>query len=150
MTKQKDKNQHSLRLAVAAATLGMSMGVNPGVVLASPTVAEPLPNEDVAQEPLQLAAGYVDYGEIDYQNAAPMGAGPDAAYPKVEQPGGQYQNYKQPGVQYPKVEQPGVQYPKVEQPGVQYPKVEQPGVQYPKVEQPGVRNIKMDQPRQNW
>ena len=124
MTKQKDKNQHSLRLAVAAATLGMSMGVNPGVVLASPTVAEPLPNEDVAQEPLQLAAGYVDYGEIDYQNAAPMGARPGAAYPKVEQPGGQYQNYKQPGVQYDKHTQPGVQNMKFDQHGAQLPKTE--------------------------
>ena len=108
MNRQKDKNQHSLRLAVATATLGMSMGVSPGVVLASPDTGS-------VHEPVKVAAANVDPGRINPQPTPAMDARPGTVFPKVEQP----------GVQHTKVEQPGVQYPKVEQPGMQYPKVEQ-------------------------
>lgn len=89
MNKQKDKKQHSLRLAVAAATLGMSMGVNPSVVLAGPDTG-------VAHKSSQVAAATVDYGKIDHKAGSTMGVKPGTAFPKVEQP----------GVQFPKVEQP--------------------------------------------
>jgi hypothetical protein len=108
MNRQKDKNQHSLRLAVATATLGMSMGVSPGVVLASPDMVS-------VQEPIQVAAAKVDPGRIDPKVVPAVDTRPGTVFPKLEQPGVQHYKLEQPGVQYPKVEQPGMQYPKVEQ-----------------------------------
>ena len=118
MNKQKDKNKHSLHLAVAAATLGMSMGINPDTVLANPTLAVALSNENdgVAHEPLQLAAEYVDSGKTGYQAEPQMDARPGLATPKVKQPGVKNFKFFRPGTDFPKEEQPGVQYPKVEQP----------------------------------
>jgi hypothetical protein len=118
MNKQKDKNQHSLHLAVAAATLGMSMGINPDTVLASPTLTVPLSNEDagVAHEPLRLAAEYMDSGNTGFQAEPQMDERPGLASPEVKQPGVRNFKFFRPGTAFPKVEQPGVQFPKVEQP----------------------------------
>ena len=134
MSKQKDKSQYSLQLAVAAATLGMSMGVSPSIVLASP-------NAGVTQEPLQVSTLNVQQPGVQYDKHSQSGI--DLS--KVEQPGVQYDKHSQSGIDLSKVEQPGAAYPKVEQPGAAYPKVEQPGAAYPKVEQPGVQYRKHEQ-----
>jgi len=110
MNKQKDKNQHSIRLAVAAATLGMSMGVAPGVVLASSDTA-------VSNKPLQVAATKVNPAKGNRQVKPTLDTKPGVAYPKIEKPGAQFDKYERPGTQYWKYERPGAQFPKVEQPG---------------------------------
>ncbi len=107
MNKQKDKNQYALRLAVAAATLGMSMGISPDVVLASP-------DTEVGQEPVRVAAANVDYGKIEHRTDPKAHVKPGAVFPKVEHPGVQYEKFDQPGVQNIKIDQPGVKFPKRE------------------------------------
>ncbi len=97
MNKQKDKNQYALRLAVAAATLGMSMGISPDVVLASP-------DTEVGQEPVRVAAANVDYGKIEHRTDPKAHVKPGAVFPKVEHPGVQYEKFDQPGVKFPKRE----------------------------------------------
>ena len=110
MNKQKDKNQHSIRLAVAAATLGMSMGVAPGVVLASSDTA-------VSDKPLQVAAAKVNPAKVNRQVKLTLDTKPGVAYPKIETPGVQQHKVTNPGAQFFKYERPGAQFPKVEQPG---------------------------------
>ncbi len=107
MNKQKDKNSYSLRLAVAAATLGMSMGVSPDVVLANP-------DTEVGQEPVQVAAADVNYWKFEHQADPTVRARPDAVFPKVEHQGVQYDKHTQPGVQDLKFDQHGAQPPKTE------------------------------------
>ena len=123
MSKQPLDHQHALRLAVAAATLGMSMGIQPSETLATPSQVEPNPNETATKtpEPIRLAGVFAKYDGVDGESAKavqkpgaefhkvePAAAGyPSAAYPKVEQPAA-----GRPGAAYPKVETPGTTIPR--------------------------------------
>jgi len=144
MSKQKNQiNQpparggqdHSLRLAVAAATLGMTMGVNPNDALAIPTQAEQLPIEAVSTEVAPGAANIKDDKVIRLAKKE----APEAAFMKVEkneQPVTVPSTMERPGKVNHKVKQPGKIPQKRERPGKVYPKVEQPGKVYPKMERP--------------
>ena len=105
MSKQKDKSQYSLQLAVAAATLGMSMGISPSIVLASPDTGGEQESLQVSDPKVQQPGGV--WPKIEQVQR------PDTVFPKVEQ------------VQQPEVQ--NIKFDNVQQPGAQFPKVEQPG-----------------------
>ena len=136
---------HPLSLAVAAASLGMTMGINPSDVLATPEQVEKEAKVSTAviSETQRLAAVYVKIDGIKGESSDKKKKNkPTAAYPKVERPGTAFPKVEQPGAKFPKVEQPGVAFPKVENPAAAFPKVERPGAEFPKVERPAGKFLK--------
>lgn len=132
----------SLRLAVAAATLGMTLGIPPASVLAA-----------AAPEPTPLERSYVDLdaprGDDGAQKQKPVQVPrrvgkPDVAGHETEKP----------TAVFPKVEmlketdsaekRPGAQQHKVRKPAVAGHKAERPVGAFPKVEKPGAAHLKFD------
>ncbi|MFW6357482.1 MAG: hypothetical protein ACOC0K_01985 [bacterium] len=107
------RSARTIQLAMAAVSLGMCLGITPGIVLkaeAQPAVS----NEDATSGPQQ----------------------PGGRFLKLEQPGAAFPKVEQSGAAFPKVERPGGAFYKVEQPAASFPKVEQPGASYGKITKP--------------
>lgn len=95
-----ERNCRHLRLAVAVAALGMSIGISPGDVLAG------------SNQPV-----------LDAKSPVPVQR-PAGVFPKVERPAAEFPKVERPAAQFPKVERPAAEFPKVERPGAQFPKVD--------------------------
>lgn len=155
---------HSLSLAVTAASLGMTMGINPSDVLATPEQVERGVKEDSAAttETQRLAAGFMKVDDIKGESLdrEKKHKKPIAVYPKVERPGAVSPKLGSPTAVFPKVERPGVEFhkvgkpvavfPKVEKPGAVFPKVESPTAVYPKVERSGETIPKPEKPEADF
>ena len=99
---QSERRDQTLRLAMAAATLGMTMGISPGDTLAAPA-----------------------YAIAETENTIPSER-VGAEFPKVERPSAVFPKVERPAAAFPKMEKPGAEFPKVEMPGAAFPKVEKP------------------------
>jgi hypothetical protein len=148
------RHARTLGLAVAAASLGMCIGISPGDVLGVSAQTEPTKNS-IDSEPQQLAAAFLKIDGVPGESntgGTPARPGrsiqkaeqPAASFPKVEQPAASFPKVEQPAASFPKVERPGASFPKVEQPAASFPKVEQPAASFPKVERPGASFPKVE------
>lgn len=124
--------EQAVRLAVAAATLGMTIGISPCIVLANPW------NPGQADQSIPSAERFA----LKDSKAVDLITTPGAGYAKFDGPGSKNLKIEQPGALFPKVEQPDAVFIKgettqdVEKPAAVFPKVEQPSSAFPKVEQP--------------
>jgi hypothetical protein len=113
------RNNHdqALRLAVATAALGMSLGVSPSDALAIPDQRElsAEPAASVATEPLR-SDGQVKKQKIKPDSVAQKMERPATAYPKFERPEAGSVKRERPNAVFPKVERPNAVYPKVTRP----------------------------------
>ena len=127
MSKQQIDHQHRLGLAVAAATLGMTMGIQPSETFATPSQAEPTPNTSATQtpEPMRLAAVFAKYDGVDGESAK-------ATQGPIQKPGAEFHKVEPAAVGYPGAAYPKVEQPAAGRPGAAYPKVEMPGAAMPK------------------
>lgn len=127
MSKQQIDHQNRPRLAVAAATLGMTMGIAPSQTFATPSQAASNPTNSPTEtpEPMRLTAVFAKYDGVDGESAK-------ATQGSIQKPGTEFHKVEPAAAGYP-----GAGYPKVEQlaagrPGAAYPKVEMPGAAMPK------------------
>jgi hypothetical protein len=118
------RHARTLRLAMAAASLGMCIGISPGDVLAVSAQREPV-EDSFRTKPQQLAAAFPKIDGVSGES------NPGSIQTS---PGQSIQSAEQPGASFPKVDRPAASFPKVEQPGASFGKVEQPGAFFGKVE----------------
>jgi hypothetical protein len=109
---------------MAAASLGMCIGISPGDVLAGSAQREPM-KDSFNTEPQHLAAAFPKFDGVD-------GESKTDSIPTS--PGQSIQSTEQPAASFPKVHRPAASFPKVEQPGASYGKITQPGASFGKVE----------------
>lgn len=143
MSKPERMHDHKLRVAVAAATLGMSMGIQPSQTLARPSQPGPSPNESAAAtpEPMRLAAAFAKYDGVDGESdkAAQEVRGADQLKHEAVDRGSI--PMQKPGAEFHKVEPAAVQRPGTAYPKVETPAAQRPSAAYPKVEAPGAPAI---------
>lgn len=98
------RHARTLRLAMAAASLGMCIGISPGDVLAGSAQKEPI-KDGFNTEPQQPAPTFPKFDGVSGESKTDSIA---------TSPGQSIQSTEQPAASFPKVEQPGTSFGKVE------------------------------------
>lgn len=129
----------ALRLAVAAAALGMTMGISPAAVLAVPAVAVG-GDSATATEPLRLAAGYMKFDDIkgESQAGAMPPNRPPAVFPKLERPATAFPKVEMPSRPPHPGARPPAAFPKVEMRHQPPPPAHRPPAAFGKIEPPAM------------
>jgi hypothetical protein len=118
---ERTSRRKALRLAMAAVSLGMCIGITPGTVLGFS--AQPEQTKDGYFSGSQQPGGaFIKFDGID-------GEAQDSAVSTI-------QPAERPAAVFPKVEHPAAVFPKVEQPAAAFPKSElhRPAAKFPKVD----------------
>jgi hypothetical protein len=107
-TSKSVRHARTLRIAMAAASLGMCIGISPGDVLAVSAQREPI-KDSFNTEPQQLAAAFLKFDGVDGESKTDsIPTRPGRSIQKAEQPGASFQKVEQPAASFQKVEQPAV------------------------------------------